>query len=505
MPTDTNRTTRRRFIAGGVAAGAAAAVPAAAEAKKRKHLTKHHTIPTRSADVVVIGGGFAGLTAARRLTQKHKSVIVLEARDRVGGRVWNHNLGHGVISERGGTFVGPTQDRVLALAREFGVGTFPVYDTGDDLYINGSTRLRYADTNPLTGNAPPDPLALPNLATVISQLDQMSQSVPVSAPWTAAKAHEWDGQTLESWINSQIVVTPQFKALLPVATRPIFGAEPRELSLLFVLFYVASSGNAKNPGTFERNFNTRGGAQQDRFIGGSQRIALLAAQHLGKRVVLSSPVRTIEQHKGTVTVHSDRLIVRAKHAIVAMPPVLAGRIHYASGLPSGRHQLTDRFPQGTLTKVAAVYDRPFWRDQGLTGQVLSTAGPVSATFDDSPPSGKPGIVFGFVGGDEARKYNASSPASRKAAVLNQFAGFFGPQALKPRAFFNTIWTEEQWTRGCPVGIPTVGTLSALGPHLKAPVGHIHWAGTETSDYWNGYMDGAVRSGERAASEVLAAL
>ena len=300
-------------------------------------------------------------------------------------------------------------------------------------------------------------------------------------------------------------MTPQFKALLPVATRPIFGAEPRELSLLFVLFYVASSGNAQNPGTFERNFNTRGGAQQDRFVGGSQRIALLAAHHLGKRVVLSSPVRTIEQHKGTVTVHSDRMIVRAKHAIVAMPPVLAGRIHYASGLPSGRHQLTDRFPQGTLTKVAAVYDRPFWRDQGLTGQVLSTAGPVSATFDDSPPSGKPGIVFGFVGGDEARKYNASSPASRRAAVLGQFKEFFGPQALTPRAFFDTIWTDEQWTRGCPVGIPTVGTLSALGPHLKAPVGHIHWAGTETSDYWNGYMDGAVRSGERAASEVLAAL
>ncbi len=221
-------------------------------------------------------------------------------------------------------------------------------------------------------------------------------------------------------------MTPQFKALLPVATRPIFGAEPRELSLLFVLFYVASSGNAQNPGTFERNFNTRGGAQQDRFVGGSQRIALLAAHHLGKRVVLSSPVRTIEQHKGTVTVHSDRMIVRAKHAIVAMPPVLAGRIHYASGLPSGRHQLTDRFPQGTLTKVAAVYDRPFWRDQGLTGQVLSTAGPVSATFDDSPPSGKPGIVFGFVGGDEARKYNASSPASRRAAVLGQFKELLRP-------------------------------------------------------------------------------
>jgi monoamine oxidase len=507
MPTDTNTTSRRRFIAGGLAAGAAVAVPAAADAKKRKkkHKTKHHTIPTRTADVVVIGGGFAGLTAARRLTQRHKSVIVLEARDRVGGRVWNHNLGGGVVSERGGTFVGPTQDRVLALAKEFGIGTFPTYDTGKDIYINGSTRLEYDDTNPLTGNAPPDPLALPNLATIVMEMDNLSKSVPVGAPWTAAKAHEWDTQTLESWINAHIAVTPQFKALLPVATRPIFGAEPHELSLLFVLFYIASSGNAQNPGTFERNFNTRGGGQQDRFFGGSQQIAIHAAHQLGKRVVLSSPARTIEQHKGTVTVHSDKLIVKAKHAIVAMPPVLAGRIHYPSGLPSGRHQLTDRFPQGTLTKVAAVYDTPFWRNEGFTGQALSTAGPVSATFDDSPPSGKPGIVFGFVGGDEARKYNASSPAARKAAVLNQFKGFFGAQALRPRAFFDTIWTQEQWTRGCPVGIPTLGTLSALGPHLRQPVGHIHWAGTETSDYWNGYMDGAVRSGERAASEVLAEL
>ena len=334
----------------------------------------------------------------------------------------------------------------------------------------------------------------------------MSKSVPVGAPWTASKASEWDGQTLESWINSQIVVTPQFKALLPVATRPIFGAEPRELSLLFVLFYVASSGNAQNPGTFERNFNTRGGAQQDRFVGGSQRIALLAAHHLGKRVVLSSPVRTIEQHKGTVTVHSDRMIVRAKHAIVAMPPVLAGRIHYASGLPSGRHQLTDRFPQGTLTKVAAVYDTAVLARAGL-----DRPGPVDR---------RPGVgdVRRLAAERQARDRLRLRRRRRGPQVQRQFArvtprrpcsassrASSARKALTPRAFFDTIWTDEQWTRGCPVGIPTVGTLSALGPHLKAPVGHIHWAGTETSDYWNGYMDGAVRSGERAASEVLAAL
>jgi monoamine oxidase len=431
-------------------------------------------------------------------------VIVVEARDRVGGRVWNHDLGGGVVSERGGTFVGPTQDRVLALAKELGVGTFPTYDTGENLYVADGQKLRYSDTG-VTGTAPPDPIVLPDLIKVILELDQMSQSVPVSAPWSAPNARDWDSQTLESWINSQIVISPRFRELLPIATRPIFGAEARELSLLFVLFYIASSGNAQNPGTFERNFDTRGGGQESRFVGGSQRIALLAARQLGKRVVLSSPVRTIEQHGRSVTVHSERVVVKAKHAIVAMPPVLSGRIHYSPALPAERDQLTHRYPQGTLTKVAAVYDTPFWREQGLTGQCFDTAGPVSATFDDSPPSGRPGIVFGFVGGDAARTYNAQSPTARRASVLNQFARFFGSQALRPRAYFDTIWSAEPWSRGCPVGIPAVGALSTLGPHLREPVGHIHWAGTETSDYWNGYMDGAVRSGERAAAEVLAAL
>ena len=196
----------------------------------------------------------------------------LEARDRVGGRVWNHDLGRSHVSERGGTFVGPTQDRVLALATDLGVGTFPTYDTGQNVYVADGQRITWSDTGP-TGTAPPDPLALPDLAAIVAALDQMSKSVPVSAPWTAQNAAQWDGQTLETWVNGEVVVTPRFRELLPVATRPIFGAEPREVSLLFVLFYIASSGNAQNAGTFERNFDTRDGAQQSRFIGGSQTIA----------------------------------------------------------------------------------------------------------------------------------------------------------------------------------------------------------------------------------------
>jgi monoamine oxidase len=328
--------------------------------------------------------------------------------------------------------------------------------------------------------------------------------VPVGAPWAAPSARSWDSQTLAHWIDGQHP-TSQFREVVAAGLRPIFGAEPREIPLLFALYYIAASGNPSNPGTFQRNSATEGGAQQSRFVGGSQLIALRLAHRLGDRVHLNAPVRRIDHGRSGVTVHTDHLSVRAKRVIVSVAPVLAGRIHYHPALPPGREHLTHRYPQGRLTKVAAVYRTPFWRHEGYNGQTLDTGGPVSATFDDSPPSGHPGVVFGFVGGDNARKYHSMSARSRRAAVLAQFARYWGPKAHHPVAFFDTIWSAEPWTRGCPVGIPTLGTLTAYGPHLRAPVGRIHWAGTETSDYWNGYMDGAVRSGERAAREVLARL
>ncbi len=498
------RISRRRFLAGTAAAGAAAAIPAEAEAAVAKRHRPAGPGSVRKADVAVVGAGYAGLTAARTLAAAGKSVIVLEARGRVGGRAWNHDIGRGLVAERGATFVGPTQDHVMALASQLRVATYPTYDTGKNVYVADGSRTTYSDSG-LLGTAPPDPLILANLALIIPNLDQMAKSISVDAPWTAPQAAAWDGQTLESWINTQIAVTPRFREVLPIATRAIFGAEPRELSLLFTVFYTAASGNESNPGTFERNFNTRGGAQMSRMIGGTQVIPLRIAHRLGKRVVLSSPVRRITQGRAGLNVISDRVTVKAKRAIVAIPPTLAGRIDYAPILPFERDQLTQRYGQGTLTKVTAVYNRPFWRDQGLTGSALSTSGPVNATFDDSPPGGSPGVLLGFVGGDEARAYSTMAPPARRAAVLGQFATFFGPAARSPRAFLETTWAAEQWTRGCPVGIPALGTLLAYGPWLRRPVGRIHWAGTETSGYWNGYMDGAVRSGERAAAEALAGL
>jgi monoamine oxidase len=497
---DESGLTRRKLL-GGAAAGAAGILLDSdpALARRRHHRRRRHR---RHAEVIVVGAGLAGLTAAREISKAGRSVLVLEARNRVGGRLLNEELGNGVISEVGGEFIGPTQDHIAALASEMGVGTFKTYDEGDNVYYAGGVRSTYSDKG-ATGTAPLDPLILPELALLTTRLDQMSQQVPVDQPWNAANAAQWDSQTLQDFVDSS-VISPRLKKLVSVFTQAALGAEPREFSLLFTLFYIAAAGNESNPGTIERLFDTPDGAQESRFIGGSQLVAIRVAQQLGfgRRVVRGQPVRRIVQGKRGVRVFTDRLMVEGRRVIVAVPPVLASRIDYRPAMPPDRDQLTQRFPQGTLIKCEAVYDRPFWRDAGLTGQTVSDSGPVYVTFDNSPPSGSPGILFGFVGGDDARSFRTKSDAERRSEVLANFATYFGAAALNPSRYFEQDWTQEVWTRGCPVAFTPPGVLTSLGKALRAPVGRVHWAGTETSTYWNGYMDGAVRSGERAAAEVL---
>jgi monoamine oxidase len=492
---------RRGFLGASAAAGAGALAAGAPGAESATRPRRHHS---RRVDVAVVGAGFGGLAAAWELVKAGRSVLVLEAQDHVGGRARNFKIGGGAVTERGATFAGPTQNHILDLAREMGVATFPTYNQGDNVYYADGHVTRYSDTSPL-GTAPPDPLITADVAKVVAQLDQMSTEVPVGAPWMAEKAHDYDAQTFETWIRDNSTNSPRFRAIVPVATRPIFGAEPRELSLLFVLFYIAASGDETHQGTFERNFNTRDGAQMFRFEGGSQRIALEVAARLDKRVLLRHPVRRIEQAGRHVTVISDRLRVKARRAIIAAPPAIAARIEYVPPLRVARDQLTQRLAQGTLMKVAAVYDRPFWRDQGLNGTAVSLEGPVNVTYDDSPEDGSPGVLFGFIGGDEARNLFGKSVAERRAAALHSFVNYFGPQAGSPLRFVETSWPQTRWLRGGPVAISPPGALVAYGHALREIVGNLHWAGTESATFWVGYMDGAVRSGRRAAAEVLSAL
>ncbi len=490
--------TRRRLIGTAAVGAAAATVPAAAQGK-----VKRRKSAGPRADVIVVGAGLAGLTAARAIRKAGRSVLVVEARNRVGGRVVNHHLDGGVVAELGAEYVGPTQDRILALAKELRVDTFPTFDEGDNVYFVDGSRSTWSDTGP-TGTAPSDPVILADLATVVAKLDQMASEVPVDSPWKAANAGDWDRQTLETWLRANSA-TERFRTVAAAATRAIFGAEPRDLSLLYTLFYIASSGNESNPGTFERNFSTRGGAQESRFVGGSGAIPLRMARDLGRRVHLRRPVRRISQSRTGVRVEADGMTFLGKRVIVALAPTLAGRIAFSPDLPYLRDGLTQRTPMGALIKCEFVYDRPFWRDDGLTGFAITDRGPCNVIFDNSPPEGKPGLIFGFAGGDQARDWGERGQAERRAGALKNIVDCFGPKAANPRGYFEAHWPHETWTRGCPVGAFPPGTLSEYGPALRAPAGRVHWAGTETSTYWAGYMDGAVRSGERAAREALSAL
>lgn len=492
------RTSRRAFLTGSAGTAAALALPATPAAGAAPS-------PTVTADVAIVGAGFAGLTAARRLVAAGRSVVVLEARDRVGGRALNHSIGGGEVAEAGGEFVGPTQDRVVALAREVGVGTFDAYDTGNNIYVNGGLRLKYSDRG-LLGTAPPDPLLLVDIIKLSQQIDLLARKVDVTAPWKTPNAAAYDSETLATWVRGNALNAAGILALLAPFTEALVGAEPGELSFLFVLAYVAAAGDATHPGTFERLFNVRGGAQQSRFVGGSQVVAQRVAAALGPRVHLQAPVRRIEQTASGATVTADSLTVQAKRVVVALAPALAARIDYAPLLPAARDLLTQRLPMGALMKVEAVYPTPFWRAGGLTGQFLTVGGPVGYAFDNSPPDGSPGVLAGFVGGTQNLKWGPQPGATRKAAVLAQYARIFADNRfLTPSEYFEMDWTTEQWSRGGPTAIAGPGTLTGYGPALRAPVGRIHWAGTETSDYWAGYLDGAVRSGERVAGEVAAAL
>jgi monoamine oxidase len=446
---------------------------------------------SHEADVVVVGAGLAGLAAARRLTAEGVSAVVLEARERVGGRVLNEPIGDGKVVEVGGQWVGPGQDRLYALAAELGIGTFPTHTDGESLVEYAGRLRRYRGTLPRI-----NPLAMLDVERAQRRLNRLARRVPLEAPWDAPGARSLDGQTVASWMRRN-VATRAGRTLFEVGVEAVWAAQPEDLSLLHLLFYVHSAGG------LERLFDTEGGAQQDRFVGGSQLIAERLAEPL--RVVLSAPARRIRHGHGRVQVDADGTAASGRRAIVAIAPTLAARIAYDPPLPGYRDQLTQRMPLGTVIKCMALYDEPFWRAEGLSGQAMSDAGPVRLAFDNSPPDGAPGVLLGFLEGRRARQLGRLSPEARRNAVLDCFGRFFGPRAGRPDRYLERLWAEEEWTRGCYGCHMPPGTWTSYGPALREPIGALHWAGAEYATVWNGYMDGAVRSGEEAAAAVLAAL
>ena len=387
-----SRFTRRTLIGTAAAGAAAAALPSFARAegaknpKKRPSLAAGSSAP-KKADVVVVGAGLAGLSAARAIARAGHSVVVLEARERVGGRTWNRPIAGGSYIDAGAEFVGPTQDRIKALAKAVGVQTFPTYNTGNNVYWKDGKRETYAATGP-TGIAPPDPTYLPDLLQIIPRLNSMAQKINVKSRGKPQKRS--NGTARRSTRGSRPTrSTPTSCGSSATATDAIFGQEPRDLSLLYVLFYLAASGDETHPGTFERNFQTAEGAQEERFVGGSQQIALKSPPNSAAASCSTRTCARSSQEAKGVKVQLDKGRVTAKQVIVAMPPALTARIDYEPLLPVLRDQLTQRAPMGTYAKVDVVYDEPFWREEGLTGQTVSLNGPVTRHVRQHARRGQP--------------------------------------------------------------------------------------------------------------------
>jgi len=447
--------------------------------------------------VIVVGAGLAGLSAARRLVASGREVVVLEARDRVGGRVRGGELaGHPV--EVGGTWLGEGHAMMYALVEELGLATFRTWnDSGSVLLELGGRQSRLA---PHKGATPRlNPFALADLAQGLLRFERMATKVDLEQPWATPGARRLDGQTFESWIRRNLR-TSAGRAYFHTACEAVFAADACDLSLLHALFYARSNAD------FETLLAVDRGAQQDRVVGGSVRVAEGLAVWLGDRVRLGAVVRSVRHGADEVAVElRDGSRVTGERLVVAIPPMLAGRLEYDPPLPSWRDQLTQKLPAGSVVKAFAAYPTPFWRDEALNGQAASDRGPVKVTFDVSPPAAEVGMMLGFIEGGDARDWVRLSAQDRRRSFLDSLVRYFGPAAGNPIAYLEQDWTAEEFSRGCYGAHFAPGVWTAFGEALRPPVGRIHWAGAEYAVHWNGYMEGAVRSGEATADEVLRAL
>ena len=440
-------------------------------------------------DVIVVGAGFAGLSAARALHKAGRKAVVLEARDRVGGRVMTKTLGPGLPwVDLGGQWIGDTQHEIIALLAELGIETFPMWTRGENLVVVEGKTKRYRGTIPR--------VALPSLLNIgwaQWRLDRMAKAVPLDAPWSAKKAAEWDAISLSEWLDRN-VKTRTARRLFDAGLETVFAENGRSFSLLHALFYVHSGGN------LDILLGTEGGAQATRIKGGMQPVAERLARELDVR--LSCPVRRVEHDDAGVTVHHEGGRLRAGHVIVAVPPKLVAGLGFEPALAGPRAELVTRMPMGAVIKHTAVYDRPFWRDDRLSGMVVSDVGPIHIVFDNSLPDGMKGVLIGFSEADTARKLGALSEAERRDAATACFARYFGEQAKRPIAYADHVWENDEWSGGCYGAFMPPGVWTSLGPSIREPQGRIHWAGTETATVWSGYIDGAIQSGKRAAQEIL---
>jgi monoamine oxidase len=445
----------------------------------------------READVIIVGAGLSGLIAARDVLTAGYEPLILEADQRVGGRILTEDV-EGVPLELGAQWIGDTHHRMEALASELGVGIYPQFEDGETSYEFAGEVLRerafyarYADE-------------LSGVERVLRKLDQMAETVPGDAPWLAPEADVWDRVTTGRWYDSQ-GLSRVARTLLEICTVGILAVPTVEVSLLCLLHNVAVCGVSA-----DLLAESEGGAQTKRFVGGTSQIPLRLAAALGERVLLDSPVLTIDYtHDHVIVACRGGLVAAGRQVIVALSPALAGRIMYDPPLPGVRDQLTQRMPNASAHKMFAIYDEPFWRPDGLNAQLISEAGPARMSNDSCLPDevGGPGFMA-FLEGESARVAGRWPAERRQGALRAELGRHFGRRAAEPQRIVERGWADREWIRGCYNSNTGPCGLLHFGAALSKPIGPIKWAATETANAWSGYMEGAVQAGHRAAREAL---
>ncbi|MCB5291977.1 NAD(P)/FAD-dependent oxidoreductase [Arthrobacter sp. SO3] len=453
------------------------------------------TVNILDRDVVIIGGGVTGLTAARDLKAAGLTVAVLEARDRVGGRTWTDTI-DGAVLEIGGQWISPDQDALTSILDELGLETFSRYREGKSVYVSPKgERTEYAgDMFPVpeqTGR---------EIQRLIDILDELAAAVGAAEPWAHPRARELDTISLHHWLRQHSTDEEACANIGHFLAGGMLTKPAHSFSALQAILMAASAGSFSNLVDEDLLLDKR-------VVGGMQRLSETIAAELGDGVVLGSPVRTLHWGQGEdgtgVTAVSKKATVRAKYAIMAVPPNLYSRVTFDPPLPRRQHQMHQHQSLGLVIKVHAVYDAPFWRDEGLSGTCFSPDLMVQEIYDNTNHEDPRGTLVAFVPDEKADAMFALGADERRQVILEDFAKSLGPKALEPVVYYESDWGSEEWTRGAYASSYDLGGLHRYGADQLTPVGPIYWASSDLAAAGYQHVDGAVRMGRGTAAKIAA--